>query len=60
VQVSSVPATGLIQTTTTPLRIGGNTYSTEFFRGLIDELRIYNRALSGAEILSDMNTPIVP
>ena len=58
--VSSTPATGAIQTTTTPLRIGGNTYSTEFFQGLIDEVRIYNRALSAAEILSDMNTPIVP
>ena len=60
VPVSSTPATGSIQTTTTPLRIGGNTYATEFFQGMIDELRIYNRALTAAEILSDMNTPIGP
>ena len=58
VPVSSVPATGLIETTTTPLRIGGNTYSTEFFSGLIDEVRIYSRALSQAEIQTDMATPI--
>ena len=56
--VSSMPATGLIQTTTTSLRIGGNTYPTEFFQGLIDEVRIYNRALSAAEVATDMNTPV--
>src|SRR6185369_10531618 len=28
------------------------------FAGTIDEVRIYNRALSQAEIQSDMNTPI--
>jgi hypothetical protein len=34
--------------------------ATGFFDGLIDEVRVYNRALSGSEIQSDMNTPIVP
>ena len=35
-------------------------YSTgEFFRGLIDEVRVYNRALSAAEITTDMNAAIV-
>jgi hypothetical protein len=29
-----------------------------YFNGLIDEVRIYNRALSGVEIQSDMNTPL--
>jgi len=29
-----------------------------YFNGVIDELRIYNRALSAAEIQSDMNSPI--
>jgi hypothetical protein len=29
-------------------------YPTEFFAGLIDEVRVYNRALSAAEIQSDM------
>jgi cell division septation protein DedD len=29
-----------------------------YFNGIIDEVRIYNRALSQAEIQADMNTPI--
>ena len=29
-----------------------------YFNGVIDEVRIYNRALSGPEIQADMNTPI--
>ena len=29
-----------------------------FFDGLIDELRVYNRALSAAEIVSDRDTPL--
>ena len=43
------------------LRIGNsNAPVSEGFNGLIDEVRIYNRALSGAEITADMNTPVVP
>jgi concanavalin A-like lectin/glucanase superfamily protein len=30
----------------------------EYFRGLIDDVRIYNRALSAAEIQADMATPV--
>jgi hypothetical protein len=30
----------------------------ELFRGFIDEIRIYNRALAPGEIQADMNTPI--
>jgi hypothetical protein len=29
-----------------------------YFNGIIDEVRIYNRALSAAEIQADMNTPL--
>jgi hypothetical protein len=57
-QVSSVAVTGPIQPTTTPLRIGGNSPYTEFFPGRIDEVRVYNRALTQAEIQSDMNAPV--
>ena len=32
----------------------------EYFTGLIDEVRVYNRALTQAEIQTDMNTAIVP
>ena len=41
-----------------PLRIGGNSMWGEYFAGRIDEVRIYSRALSQAEIQNDMNTPI--
>jgi hypothetical protein len=34
--------------------------NSETFNGVIDELRIYNRPLSQAEIQADMNTPINP
>jgi hypothetical protein len=39
-------------------RIGGNSIWKEWFKGLIDELRVYNRALSQAEIERDMGTAI--
>jgi hypothetical protein len=58
--VSSQAKTGALQVTGTPLRIGGDTYPTEFFPGLIDNLRIYNRALSATEIQQDMSTPVSP
>ena len=40
------------------LRIGGNSIWGEWFAGLIDEVRIYNRALTAAEVQGDMNTPV--
>jgi concanavalin A-like lectin/glucanase superfamily protein/Big-like domain-containing protein/PASTA domain-containing protein len=59
---STQGASGGIAASTAPLRIGGNTVfsvpGTEYFAGLIDEVRIYNRALSAAEITTDMNTPL--
>ena len=39
-------------------RIGGNAIWGEYFRGQIDDVRIYNRALTVTEIMSDMNTPV--
>jgi hypothetical protein len=54
------PVTGTIAVSNSPLRIGGNNVSGEFFSGMIDEVRVYNRALSPAEIGTDMITPIVP
>lgn len=37
-----------------PLRIGGNTDPDGFFRGLIDDVRIYSTAVSQEQIRSDM------
>ena len=50
--------TNSLRLTGNPLRIGGNAVWGEFFNGLIDEVRVYDRALSAAEIPSDMTTPI--
>jgi hypothetical protein len=59
VLVRDVLRAGTIMATTGPLHIGGNqVWGGEFFAGLIDEVRIYNRALSAAEIGADMTTPI--
>ena len=43
---------------TAPLRIGGNSIWGEYFSGLIDEVRVYNRALTAAEVQADMTTPV--
>jgi hypothetical protein len=59
--VRTVARTGAILASTGVLHIGGNqVWGGEFFQGLMDDVRIYNRALSGAEISTDMNTAIVP
>lgn len=39
-----------------PLKIGGNAVWGEYFAGQIDEVRIYDRVLTAAEIVTDMNT----
>ena len=56
--VSSAPETALITTSTSPLFIGGDQTMGQYFNGRIDEVRVYNRGLSAAEIQADMNTPI--
>jgi Concanavalin A-like lectin/glucanases superfamily/Galactose oxidase-like, Early set domain/Bacterial Ig domain len=59
VQVVQAASTGAIQASANPLRIGGNAIWGEYTDGRIDEVRVYNRALSAAEITSDMTTPVV-
>ena len=58
VQVASRAKTGVIATSTNPLQIGGDSIYGQYFAGLIDEVRVYNRALSVAEIQNDMNSPL--
>jgi hypothetical protein len=60
VQVSSAAASGTLKQTSGPLRIGGNSVWGEFFSGTLDNMRIYNRALSASEIQSDMATAVPP
>jgi hypothetical protein len=49
---------GTIATSTGPLKIGGNGIWPEWWNGLIDEVRVYNRALGAAEIAADMNRAV--
>ena len=60
-EVSRRPSTiGAIQTPDTPVWIGGNRPYGEHFDGLIDEVRVYDRALSQREIAADMATGVAP
>jgi hypothetical protein len=59
-QAATVALSGNIATSASPLRIGGNAVWPEWFAGLIDEVRIYNRQLTQTEIQTDMNTPVSP
>jgi methionine-rich copper-binding protein CopC len=56
--VSSLAETGNIATSTNPLQIGGDSIYGQYFQGLIDDVRVYNQALSQSQIQSDMNTPV--
>jgi phosphatidylinositol-3-phosphatase len=58
VQVASKAESGLLATSSNPLQIGGDSLYGQWFSGLIDEVRVYNTALSAAQIQTDMNTPI--
>jgi len=60
VQVANRAQTGASLTSTSALRIGGNGVFGEYFAGRIDEVRIYNRALTAGEIVTDMNRAVAP
>ncbi len=60
VQVASRARAGAIETSAGALRIGGNSVWGEYFQGRIDEVRVYNRALTAAQITTDMNTAVTP
>jgi hypothetical protein len=60
VQVNSRAQTGAIAISTNALQFGGDSIYGQYFQGTIDEIRIYNRALSATEIQGDMNTPVTP
>ncbi len=56
--VSSTARTGTIATSTNPVQIGGDSFYGQYFVGLIDEVRIYDGALTATQIQTDMNTPV--
>ncbi len=41
-----------------PLRLGADANTQQFFKGSLDDVRIYNRALTAQEIQSDMAIPL--
>ena len=59
-QSSTVALTGAMAGSTGALRIGGNAVWPEWFQGLVDEVRVYNRALTAAQIQADMAAPVSP
>jgi hypothetical protein len=56
--VTSTTQTGTITTSTNALQIGGDTTYGQYFKGLIDEVRVYNIALTQAQIQTDMATAL--
>jgi hypothetical protein len=56
-QVGTLTTTSPLPVTTGQIILGGDPWG-QYFQGRIDNVRIYNRALSAAEILTDSNTPI--
>jgi RHS repeat-associated protein len=53
-QVASRAQTGAMTHNSNPLYIGRNDFSNTYFNGMVDEVRVYDRALSEQEIETDM------
>jgi hypothetical protein len=51
-------ATGTHGTNNNPLVFGQWSLGTEYWNGLIDEVRVYTRALTATEVQTDLNTPV--
>jgi hypothetical protein len=58
VQVATQAQSGAIAAGTGPLRIGGTAVWSEWYQGALDEIRVYNRALTAAELQADMTRPV--
>jgi hypothetical protein len=58
IRVARQPLTGAMDPSSGPLRIGGNDIWGEWFSGQIDNVRVYRRALSEAELGADMAVPV--
>ena len=57
-RVSSRAVTGTIPRSDDPSWIGGNHPYGEYFDGLIDEVRVYDRVLTASQVRAEMSTPI--
>ena len=57
-QVASSAQSAALLTSANPLQIGGDSIFGQFFRGTIDEVRVYNVALNQSQIQADMALPV--
>ena len=57
-QVGSAAVGGTLVNSAGALRFGGNNVWAEWFAGRLDEIRVYDRALTQSELQSDMNAPV--
>jgi hypothetical protein len=57
--VKTTALSGAMAVSTGQLKLGGNGVWSEWFAGLMDDVRIYNRALTASEIAGDMTAPVV-
>ena len=57
-QVGTKAQAGPLVTSTQPLRFGGDNLWPEWFKGSLDEIRVYDHALTAAEIQGDMSRPV--
>jgi glucose/arabinose dehydrogenase len=53
-QAATRTAGGAMSVSTRPLKIGGNAVWGEWYAGLLDDVRVYNRALTATEIQTDL------
>jgi RHS repeat-associated protein len=58
VERASAALTGTPETSTDALYLGASYGSADWFNGRLDEVRVYNRALTPAEIQADRDTPL--
>jgi PKD repeat protein len=56
-QVRSLAVAGSMAVSTGALKLGGNGVWGEWYAGLLDDVRIYNRALTAAQVQADMSVP---
>ena len=59
-QVATRDVGGTLSASIGVLHVGGNSLAGEFFKGQIDEVRIYNQAQAQSRITGDMTTSITP